>query len=255
MKKAILLISLLFYVLLSGAQEAIIKGEFDNFYIDALGNFYTVKDNTVQKYNAKGDKTEIYTSFINGNISWLDVSNPLKTLIYYQNFDQVIFLDKYLSVRSKTIDLAEHGIISSRAAAISYDNGIWVYDQSALKILRLDHSLAITHESGTLTIDTYAQIQFIHQSNEKVLLAFSRNLFIFDRFGSFDKAIPLPQHQALTWAGDFIFYISDKQLFRYNLSNHKVKAIDWPHESTKNIRYNQKKLYYQNKKGIFCASI
>ncbi|MCF8330819.1 MAG: hypothetical protein K9H84_00040 [Bacteroidales bacterium] len=255
MKKCILISLLMFIVLGAGAQKAIIPGNFDNFFIDALGNFYTIKGNTVQKYNSAGIKTEEFTSFINGSISWLDVSNPLKILVYYQSFDQVLFLDKYFSVRSKVIDLTEYGIISSQASALAYDNGIWVYDQSAGKIIRLDKNLAVSHESSPLQLDTYARVEFIYQSGEHIFFALDKKLLVFDRFGSFDKSIPLPDHQALTWAKKTILYISNQQLIHYDVDKHQVKTVSWPYDSTKNIRYSQNLIYYQNNKGIFRAKI
>lgn len=255
MKKLVLLCAIMWAVHLPMHGQPVIKGDFDNFFIDALGNYYTIAENTIIKYDNQGVETARYTDFINGNISSIDVSNPLKILLYFRQFDQVIFLDKYLSQSSDLMELTDHGIISSVLAASSYDNGIWVYDHSAVQLVRLDENLNISHQSGTTLFSPEDEYRFLQQSAQWVLLALNDKVMVFDRFAAYHRQIPIPQTCVLTWTKNALIWINHNTITRYNFSTHQSKTGSWPHEQPLAIRYHNQKIYYLTDKGIFHADL
>ncbi|MFO8086736.1 MAG: hypothetical protein R6T91_02870 [Bacteroidales bacterium] len=233
------------------SQKPLISGIYDNFFADALGNFYTLKDHTICKYNPKGKKIHEYSDFMRGEISWLDVSNPLKILVYYKDFDMLIFLDNYLSPSSKPISLSEHDIASSSTAGLSHDNGIWVFDHAAAHLIRLNHTLNKTHESGNISLSENEKVQFIHQNNQDVLLVTNQRVFLFDQFATYKKHLPLPDYQAITWGNQSVVYQYDNQLTIYNYKTEKVTSIPFEEPAVQHLRLQNNTLYYHNKQGIF----
>lgn len=254
MKKMVIVFVTLWAMQLPVYGQVAIKGNFDNFFIDALGNFYSVAKNTIIKYDKEGQETARYTDFINGNISWIDVSNPLKIMVYFRQFDQVIFLDKYLSESSDLIELTEHGVISSELAATSYDNGIWVYDHSAVQLIRLDENLNISHQSGPAMFNPADKYRFLHQSGQWVLLALGRQVMIFDRFAAYHRQISLPDSCVVTWARDALIWVNNRTITRYNFSTHQSKTNVWTHDRPLAVRYQNQRIYYLTEDGIFLAS-
>jgi hypothetical protein len=72
-----------------------------------------------------GDSVAIFNNVKKfGKISTIDVSNPLKVLLYYKDFSTIVVLDRLLATRN-TIDLRQQNIFQVNAIGQSYDNNIW----------------------------------------------------------------------------------------------------------------------------------
>ena len=69
-------------------QQNFIEGSYTNFYIDNLNNIYLLnKNNQLKKLNDKGDSVAVSNALKKfGDIYSVDVSNPLKILVYYKDF-------------------------------------------------------------------------------------------------------------------------------------------------------------------------
>src|SRR5690606_8719643 len=81
-----------------------------------------------------------------GQASLIDVSNPLKVLLYYENFSSIVMLDRFLNVRN-SIDLRKQNIFQVKAIGQSYDNKIWLYDEVNNRLKKID-------EDGKLLLET-----------------------------------------------------------------------------------------------------
>src|SRR5438552_190098 len=86
------------YISVSDVRPLVIKSRYDYFTADNLGNFYTVREDELIKYLPNGKMFARYSNLKLGSISAIDVTNPLKILLYYRDFQQIIFLDNQLSV-------------------------------------------------------------------------------------------------------------------------------------------------------------
>src|SRR5687768_15474844 len=72
-----------------------IKGDIIDFTVDNLDNIYVLNTrNQLKKFNAKGDSVGVYNDVKKyGQATLIDVSNPLKILMYYRDFATVVMLD------------------------------------------------------------------------------------------------------------------------------------------------------------------
>jgi hypothetical protein len=80
--------------------EKNIPGKFNDIFVDALENIYVITpDFQLIKMNSDG---AILSNFNDvkkyGTPSFIDVSNPLKNLIYYKSYGIIVTLDKLLIV-------------------------------------------------------------------------------------------------------------------------------------------------------------
>jgi len=125
-----------------------VKGDIVAFTVDNLDNIYLLNSsNQVKKLNSNGDSVAIFNDVKKfGQASLIDVSNPLKVLLYYRDFATIVVLDRFLNVRN-TIDLRKQNILQARAVGQSYDNKIWLYDELENKLKKID-------EDGTLLLET-----------------------------------------------------------------------------------------------------
>ena len=110
-----------------------------DFTTDNLGNIYLLANtNQIKKVNNKGDSIAVYNDVRRyGKITSIDASNPLKVLVYYNDFSTIIVLDRLLNIRN-TIDLRKQNILQVRTITSSYDNNIWLFDELDSKIKKID---------------------------------------------------------------------------------------------------------------------
>src|SRR3972149_5745424 len=79
------------------------------FEIDQLGNFYLINSNTLVQYSPNLVKKQQYTNNFSGKVTHIDVNDPLRILLFYKDFNQVVFLDRALSLLGSPVDLGQLG--------------------------------------------------------------------------------------------------------------------------------------------------
>src|SRR5574344_1679099 len=76
----------------------------DFFTGDPLGNLYTVDNYKVKKIDSLGNAIAYYDQSVYGKIASIDISNPLKIMVFYAYRNKVQFLDRSLSPVDSEID-------------------------------------------------------------------------------------------------------------------------------------------------------
>ena len=130
-------------------QLKIMKGDIVDFTVDNLDNIYILNSrNQVKKFDSNGDSVAVYNDVKKfGQASLIDVSNPLKVLLYYKDFATVVMLDRFLNVVN-VVDLRKQGILQAKAIGQSYDNKIWVYDEQEAKLKKIDEDGKLLQETA-----------------------------------------------------------------------------------------------------------
>lgn len=190
--------------------------------LDNLGNLYLVsREGGVKKLGPGGDSVAVYNGVRqNGRLHTLDVSNPLKLLLFYKDFAQVAVLDRFLSLQL-TLNLRRSGIMQPAAVGSSYDNKIWVFDALANKLKKLDDGGNILLETPDLRAVFPGGImpQQIMDHNKWVYLYDPvQGLFQFDYYGNFKRKMPIEGWSNLLITGQYIYGIKDGMLQSYSVS-------------------------------------
>lgn len=171
------------------------SGDIANVLLDNLDNFYIVTSSgQLKKFNGKGDSVAVFNGVRNyGKLHAVDITNPLKPLLFYKDFSTVVILDRLLSTRS-SIDLRRHNILQPTAITLSYDNNIWVFDQFDNKLKKLDESgnvLLQTTDFRQLFSNTISPQRLINDNGLLYLADSAQGIFVFDNYGAFKRKIPL----------------------------------------------------------------
>src|SRR5688572_11452353 len=158
-------------------------GEIADVAIDNLDNVYILTTNDqLKKYKPSGDSLAVYNNVRKfGKIYSIDVSNPLKVLLYYKDFSSIVVLDRLLAVRS-TIDLRRKNILQVTAIGQSYDNNIWVFDAFDNKLKKIDDEGNILLETPDLRQVFSQELtpqQIIDQNNQLYFYVPVNGLFVF----------------------------------------------------------------------------
>jgi hypothetical protein len=177
------------------------QGDIADAAVDNLDNLYIVSSKgQIKKFNAAGDSVGVYNQLKNfGRLFSMDVSNPLKILLFYKDFSTVVVLDRFLA-NLHTVDLRKFSILQAGAIGMSYDDHIWVFDEYDNKLKKIDYQgnrLLETTDLRTVFNQSVAPQKIIND-NALVYLADTTNgVFVFDNYGSFKKKIPLVNWQSI----------------------------------------------------------
>ncbi len=225
------------------------------FTTDKLGNIYTViRKNAINKYDKNGTLLYQFSIKKYGNIDYIDANNPLKLLIFFKEFNTVITLDNTLS-ETGLYFLPEKDIIRTGAIGLSFDNNIWLYDELAFKIIKVDDQLETLLTSNNLSavINPDLQATFMLERNKWVYLNDPNlGIFVFDVFGSYKKKIPISGLKNFQVANDQLIYIdSSGSIFSHHLKTFDKKRIDIPltHKPIQ-VRVEKGMLYILREKGL-----
>jgi hypothetical protein len=256
MKKLVLIILISTSVLLVTAQKeapyklmAAIHGDVVDFSVDNLDNVYvlTSKDQ-LKKYNANGDSVAVFNNVRKfGKVSMVDVSNPLKVLLYYKDFSTIVVLDRLLTQRN-TIDLRQQNIFQVNAIGQSYDNNIWIYDEGDSKLKKVNEQGKPLFETSDfrLLFDQAPHVKNIFDQDGFVYLYDpAQNVFVFDYYGALRNKILIRGWHDFKVAGKFIFGINDDTLHRYEINTFRVdeEKLPGPLKYSLKVNFTSSRLY------------
>ncbi len=189
---------------------------------NAIGNIYAVNGNNVTMYNFEGQKLFSYSNSFLGNINSIDVSDPMRILLFYKDFNKMLFLSNKLSEIGSPIELDNLGYSQISACCNSNLGGFWIFNSQDMQLVHLNQNLE-TDRKGT-NIQSVLQgndlpIYMIEQNDEMFLSAPKSGILIFDKFGTYKKTIPLYQLNYFQVIGDKFIYLSNNKIFSYSALN------------------------------------
>lgn len=227
---------------------------------DHLDNLYLVTaQEQLKKYNASGDSVAVYNNVRRfGRLHAIDVSNPLKLLLFYKDFSTVVILDRLLSVRS-TVDLRRYNILQASAIGLSYDNNIWLFDSFENKLKKIDEQGKVLQETPdfrTLFGQTIVPQQIIDNDNQVHLYDPAQGLFLFDHFGTFKRKIPIAQWSSVQVGEKLILGIHKGGLSRYTPATFQESRLAFPHNFLPYYKYSlsQNRLIAFSKDSVYVYS-
>ena len=99
---------------------------------DAFGYHYFIKTNVF--YKIKENENFQYKNVSLGKISKVDIQNPLKIILFYENFNTAIILDNQLNEMQRiNFSLHSKNIIAN-AVGSSFQNNLWVFNSASQQI-------------------------------------------------------------------------------------------------------------------------
>jgi hypothetical protein len=199
------------------------EGDIANAVMDNLDNLYIVSSKgQVKKISAAGDSVGVYNELKNfGKLYSIDVSNPLKLLLFYKDFSTVVVLDRFLA-NVNSINLRRVSpIVQAGAVGVSYDDNVWVFDEYDSKLKKIDYQGNLLLETPDLrtVFNLTVSPQKIINDNGLVYLADTTNVvFFFDTYGSFKKKIPLMRWQSIAVSNNNLVSTNNEIITVYNSS-------------------------------------
>lgn len=211
---------------------ASIPGNYTYMNVDVLGNIYLMTSgNRLLKLNSRRDSVGVFNDVKKyGNPSYIDVSNPLKILVYYKNFSTIVALDRFLVFRNN-INLRNKNIFSVNVVATSYDNNFWLFDEQDYKIKKINEQGEILLESSDvrqLTDEPPVPSSLIDCDNQLFLYDAKKGFYIFDYYGAFKNSIPFTDWQNVAVSKNILYGFIVNELLTYQINSLQLKKYTFP---------------------------
>ena len=199
--------------------------------VDHMNQLYCVSgDHSIYKYNDKGELLYTFSENRLGQISQLDVSNPLRILVYFSDFTTLIYLDRTLSEISRQ-DLSTIDFAQTQTIAQASDNNIWFFDNERYTLKKINEQNNIIFESNDLNLLLETDIYPIKLKEFELQLylnAPENGILVFDLFGNFIKTIGIQSLDYFQLMENQLFYLKDGKLNSYNLTSFQHAELDIP---------------------------
>jgi hypothetical protein len=214
---------------------------------DSFGYQYFIKNNIF--FKIKDKESVQYKNLALGKITKADIQNPLRIILFYENFNTVIALDNQLSEVQK-INFSEkpEGIIAS-AVGISSQNNLWVFNNLNQQ-LGLYHVIKNTYQIIGLpfekNIKNYASdFNYFYWIDEK------NQFYSCDIFGKKKLVGEIPEYDLIFITDDkSILYQKRDILYLYDLEKNKSTPINNIEKSYLSFHYKNQNLAIFTTEGI-----
>ncbi|MCW3075560.1 MAG: hypothetical protein JWO32_169 [Bacteroidetes bacterium] len=248
-RPVIILFGILFCSFIGKDQPSpiVIKTRLDNFTTDNIGNIYTIKDDELIKYLPTGKFFLRYSNLQLGTITTVDATNPLKLILYYRDFQQIVFLDNQLTATSDPVSLEKLGYEQTDLVCASANNGFWLYNKQNNELIRFNETSKKIASTGNLKQILRSDINpnFMLEHNGYLFLnSPETGIYVFDMFGAFSKIISVKDIKTFLVSDDVIYFKKDSSFCSYNFKLFEEACKSMPAGSfCLKMQYNKNRIY------------
>jgi hypothetical protein len=212
----------------AAAQDTIsLKNNYQSVIADELKNIYLWNDENLEKKDFVNHKEFIYNNISLGAIYLADVKNPMKILVYHADFNTIVTLDNTLSQNGSEINLADYNLENTSLICRSYNNGIWCYDAVLFKLRRFDNLMNPTNEIENLQniVTNTDSVFYLSEVNDYLYVQTPKEVFVFDKYGSYIKSLPIVSDFKITVFEKGIFFLKNNSLNFYSFKNIDIVTV------------------------------
>ena len=192
-----------------------------DFNVDQVGNIYAVSPTKqLKKINEKGDSLAVYN--LNkryGKLTYIDVTNPLKVILYYKDYSTAVIVDRLLNI-TNIIDLRKQNIYQVNAVTTSYDGQFWFYDEQEAKLKKINDKGKITQQSVDMrqVLNYMPSPLTIKENNLTVYLYDTKKgVVAFDYYGALKYQLLLVGWSNFYAFNNYLYGVSNGSIVQYNI--------------------------------------
>jgi len=238
-------------------ENHIINNEFISAWnIDQLNHIYIAEGSTITKYDSDG-KVQFSQSIKSlGEISSIDVLNPLKICLFSKSQQKICFTDNTLTPINECISLIKYdlGYISNICPS-NRQNKIWMWDSNNSKILQIDNVNPNKTISVTSNLNGIIMLNdpiFLREINNHLYAIDTNNkLYLFDIFGSLiENEFNLKKGEIASSNKNQIWTIKKESIYIYKEEYDKIFLCKLPEIEPISFEVNSNFFYIESLKGI-----
>lgn len=207
--------------------EKVSLDRFFNFYItDAKGTIY--------QYSAEGTLLNRFSPPKPGSVALLEAWQGVKIFSFYQDFQQIQFLDRFLApIQNLDLEFPELGFV--RLATLSNDNNVWLLDDSDFSLKKYhiqNQKITINNPLNLQVGEMYLDLTHLREFQNLLFISDAKNgIHIFDNMGNYLKTLPSTGTTYFNFYNDEIYFIEANMISFYNIYNFKKRSFPLPNSN------------------------
>ncbi|MBP7075513.1 MAG: hypothetical protein KBB11_00560 [Bacteroidales bacterium] len=216
-----------------------------NVGVDVLGNLYVFDSFQIKKTDSNGKVVFSYANKNLGEITSADVTDPMRIMLFYGDFNYLVFLDNSLSLLRDPVSLDGLNLNRAEVVCASQKGGFWVFDSGDLRLKYFSSNLQQLNESNAIDVDVSNDKSIsLKEFTDYVCLVFEKNgCFVFDKFGNYVFRIQEQGFSAPYVNNGYLYYIMKNELVEHNLKLHNETKIQLPVDNSIQVLFNGTLLY------------
>lgn len=214
---------------------------------DSLGYVYYIKNNVLSK--KKEAEYYNYSNIALGKISRVDLQNPLKLVLFYEDFNTIVTVDNQLNETQK-INFSENTFpIVATATGLAAQNQLWVFDSNTQQLGLFDY---LKNTSKTLAVPFVDRIKFFSSDfNTFYWLDTKNNWFSCDLFGAVTSIGIIPDYDYLALINSYQYiYTKDGKVIFTDLKKQQNAPLEISEKTFVKIYYKDQILSIFTTSGI-----
>ena len=219
------------------------KGLYINNFagIDNFEAIYYTNENTF--FKRINSQTKMYANVQFGNISSVNIFNPLKINLFYREFNSAVILDNRLAeiFRIDFNRLKDYKNVSH--ISTGHDNTLWVYNQDNLQLELYDYKNNTTRATTLPIAETILDLK---SDYNYVWLLTEKHLYCYNYFGSLVKKTLNKNYEALKASNESLVLKKDNTLVFIKKDSDKILPIELPELLIKQFFVIGETLYIYN---------
>lgn len=251
MKKHLLLFISIVALCTVSAQErpSFNSTTYDHFTTDVQENLYCWKGSSLDKYSNAGKLAYHFSQLQYGEITSVCASIASKTVVFYKESGIILLLDNKLAPIGNPLNLFEHNLFTISLVAMTGTNQLALYDEVNQNLIITDLNLNILTKTFCDFGPEFRPTVIETQLDKSILLADSScGIFLFDKYGTYDKRIAMPNISQMQYYGNMLLLLKENELFAYTFPSMELQRIDI-NQKTSQFRIGKSQLFYLDPSG------
>jgi hypothetical protein len=263
-------ITILFLLFISSSLSFCCLGQFElkersritqtkpDFRVDELGYFTFFTKDRIEKNDTNGVLLFKQSVKLLGKIDCIDVSNPMRPMVFFKEQQVVAFFDNTLTPHQQITRLSDLDISYATLACYSnQSNRFWIYDQDNSKLIQFNQELKKMIETqnlaGLLALDN--PIQLLERNNILYLVDENKGVYLFDMYGTFIEFVEITGVEWIQADENTLYYIQDAHLWSLNRRTKNKFKIALKETFSPYFQYSKKKFYFALEKNLIVYEI
>lgn len=189
---------------------------------DRQGNLYIASNNgDIDRFDKDAGLAYHFSPDKKGNATLMEAWQGLRTFVFYRDFQQYLFLDRFLN-NSTPFDIGNGLSTYFEMGTIAGDNNLWLIDQQELTLKKLDIEISefLIETPFNLNLDPDDfELTFIREYQNLLFISDkSSGVLVFDNLGNYLENLPITGLNHFTFAGN--------ELLGLNATGDTVKLIN-----------------------------
>lgn len=220
--------------------------------VDSYKNTYFIKDRVLHKQGDEG--SFLYNALQLGRIASVDIINPLKVAVFFQDTNTVVLLDNKLSEIERISFNELANFMNAGSATTAGSNSLWIFNIDSQQLELYNYK---TRAQTTVSHPFPGRIRSQASNFNYCFLLTDRKLRAFNVYGSFLNEIPSDGYERIVQQNENLIVQKENTLYYIkDFAKHKTKTteepllLEIPEMTIKDLQLTEDFLYIYDGKNL-----